>query len=126
MHITNRKLTVEEAQDLLEKKTASLIKPKPEKSVVHESEFLEILSHSGFSFEFYKPSELDKQTPHPQAEIYIVASGNGTFENGSFEPVQFVKGDVLFVPAREEHRFVNFSKDFATWVIFYGQPMEKP
>jgi len=27
---------------------------------------------------------------------------------------------MLFVPAGVEHRFENFSDDFATWVIFYG------
>jgi hypothetical protein len=27
---------------------------------------------------------------------------------------------VLFVPAGMDHRFVNFSGDFAAWVIFYG------
>jgi mannose-6-phosphate isomerase-like protein (cupin superfamily) len=29
--------------------------------------------------------------------------------------------DVLFVPAGVEHRFENFTDDFTTWVIFYGQ-----
>jgi len=27
----------------------------------------------------------------------------------------------LFVPAGIEHRFENFTSDFATWVIFYGK-----
>jgi hypothetical protein len=27
---------------------------------------------------------------------------------------------VLFVPAGHEHRFEDFTPDFATWVIFYG------
>jgi hypothetical protein len=27
---------------------------------------------------------------------------------------------MLFVAAREEHRFVEFTDDFATWVFFYG------
>jgi mannose-6-phosphate isomerase-like protein (cupin superfamily) len=29
-------------------------------------------------------------------------------------------GDVLTVPAHQEHNFVDFSDDFATWVFFYG------
>jgi uncharacterized protein YjlB len=29
-------------------------------------------------------------------------------------------GDVLFVPARMEHRFEAMSGDFAVWVMFYG------
>jgi hypothetical protein len=27
---------------------------------------------------------------------------------------------VVFVAAGEHHRFVNFSGDFSTWVVFYG------
>jgi hypothetical protein len=34
--------------------------------------------------------------------------------------VAFGSGDMLFVPARMEHRFEDFSDDFATWVMFYG------
>jgi hypothetical protein len=29
-------------------------------------------------------------------------------------------GDVLLVPAGQEHRFVDFGDDFATWVFVYG------
>jgi mannose-6-phosphate isomerase-like protein (cupin superfamily) len=32
----------------------------------------------------------------------------------------FGPGDFLFAPAGVEHRFEDFSKDFATWVLFYG------
>jgi len=34
--------------------------------------------------------------------------------------VAFAPGDMLFVPAKMEHRFEDFSADFATWVLFYG------
>jgi mannose-6-phosphate isomerase-like protein (cupin superfamily) len=36
------------------------------------------------------------------------------------ETSQFKAGDLLLVPQGAVHRFENFSKDFATWVIFYG------
>jgi mannose-6-phosphate isomerase-like protein (cupin superfamily) len=36
------------------------------------------------------------------------------------ERTPFDVGDVLFVRAGNEHRFENFTDDFATWVIFYG------
>lgn len=29
-------------------------------------------------------------------------------------------GSFLFVPAGQEHRFEEFSADFAVWVFFYG------
>ena len=32
----------------------------------------------------------------------------------------FSAGDFLFAPAGVEHRFVNFTDNFYTWVIFYG------
>jgi mannose-6-phosphate isomerase-like protein (cupin superfamily) len=34
--------------------------------------------------------------------------------------MKFKPGDFLFVAAGVEHRFEKFTKDFATWVSFYG------
>ena len=69
--------------------------------------------------EIYKPREIDKQTPHLQDELYVVISGSGVFLNGEVRS-PFQAGDILFAPAGAEHRFENFTDDFATWVIFYG------
>jgi hypothetical protein len=33
---------------------------------------------------------------------------------------RFIAGTTFFVPAGAEHRFENFSPDFATWVVFWG------
>ena len=68
---------------------------------------------------YYAPKGTDDQTPHQQDEVYVVASGTGRFQNGT-ELHPFQAGDVLFVPAGREHRFLDFGADFATWVIFYG------
>jgi mannose-6-phosphate isomerase-like protein (cupin superfamily) len=73
----------------------------------------------GAEIEYYAPVSVDLQRPHARDEIYIIASGSGTF-TAADESVSFATGDVLFVPARVEHRFSGFSDDFATWVIFYG------
>ncbi len=81
--------------------------------------FVTLLKHGSMSMEYYAPFEKDLQTPHRQDELYVVISGEGTFFN-SGERHPFKTGDVLFVPAGVEHRFENFSEDFATWVIFYG------
>ena len=68
---------------------------------------------------YYAPVITDPQAPHAQDEIYVIASGGGSFfRNG--ERVSFKTGDVLFVPSGMEHRFENFTDDFATWVVFYG------
>jgi mannose-6-phosphate isomerase-like protein (cupin superfamily) len=83
------------------------------------SEFTQLFSHGTLAVEIYKPFELDRQTPHSRDEVYVVISGKGQFVNGGnrhpFEP-----GEVLFVPAGVEHRFEDFTDDFATWVFFYG------
>src|ERR1700752_476342 len=81
--------------------------------------FTKVLEHGTMSVEIYRPVKTDLQTPHKQDELYVVISGCGEFINGdTCSP--FGKGDVLFVPAGTGHRFVNFTDDFATWVIFYG------
>jgi mannose-6-phosphate isomerase-like protein (cupin superfamily) len=83
------------------------------------TDFIEFFNDGDLSVESYKPDKIDNQTPHPRDEIYIVASGEGTFYcDGKRE--KFGTGDFLFVPAGVDHRFENFSSDFVTWVIFYG------
>lgn len=71
------------------------------------------------SVEIYRPVETDRQSPHLQDELYVIISGTGDFINDGMRSA-FGPGDMLFVPAGIEHRFENFSDDFATWVIFYG------
>jgi mannose-6-phosphate isomerase-like protein (cupin superfamily) len=69
--------------------------------------------------ELFAPRGLDTQTPHRQDEVYVVVQGEGHFINGSVRHA-FGPGDVLFVPAGVEHRFVDFTDDLAVWVVFYG------
>lgn len=85
----------------------------------HDAAFKELFVHGSLAVEIYKPVKVDRQTPHTRDEVYVVISGSGFFMNGDKrEP--FEAGDVLFVPAGVEHRFKKFTKDFATWVFFYG------
>jgi mannose-6-phosphate isomerase-like protein (cupin superfamily) len=81
--------------------------------------FMKQMDHGTMSVEYYKPANVDLQTPHKQDELYVIASGRGDF-NKAGEIISFETGDILFVPAGMEHRFENYSEDFATWVIFYG------
>ncbi len=81
--------------------------------------FVELFRRGEFSAELYAPKDVDLQQPHEQDEVYIVASGSGTFLRGE-ERVSFVRGDFLFVPAGIVHRFEDFTEDFSTWVIFFG------
>ncbi|SDL69238.1 Cupin domain-containing protein [Modicisalibacter muralis] len=81
--------------------------------------FLELFRHGSLQVEIYKPEGVDRQAPHTRDEVYVIISGSGQFLNGSTRQ-PFQPGEVLFVPAGVEHRFEDFTKDFATWVFFYG------
>jgi mannose-6-phosphate isomerase-like protein (cupin superfamily) len=60
---------------------------------------------------------VDSQVPHGEDEVYVVVSGQGHFEAaGRRLPVG--PGTVLFVPAGEEHRFVDVTEDLAVVVVF--------
>jgi len=80
-----------------------------------------LLEHGTLELGLYQPDRIDRQQPHDRDEVYIVQRGSGWFRLGDgrqpFEP-----GEALFVPAGVEHRFEDFSADFAAWVIFYGPP----
>ncbi len=81
--------------------------------------FQTLFEHGTLAVEFYKPEKIDVQQPHTRDEIYVIAAGSGQFINGDAKhPIEV--GEVLFVPAGVEHRFVDFTDDFATWVFFYG------
>ncbi|WP_414475812.1 cupin domain-containing protein [Microvirga sp. M2] len=75
--------------------------------------------------ELYAPVGTDKQQPHERDELYVIASGHGTFSRGG-EIVTFGPGDLLYVPAHVPHRFETFSDEFKTWVIFYGPKRTRP
>ena len=81
--------------------------------------FKTFFQHGTLSIELYQPEGEDRQQPHLQDEVYVVARGEGTFLVSGIR-VAFQAGDVLFAPAGAEHRFETFSDDFLVWVIFYG------
>jgi mannose-6-phosphate isomerase-like protein (cupin superfamily) len=60
---------------------------------------------------------IDDQVPHHEDEIYVVRSGLAQMLTPDGKvPVE--AGDVLFVPAEEEHRFVDITEDLTVLVIF--------
>ena len=80
-----------------------------------------LLTRGTLELGYYRPRQNDPQKPHEQDEIYVVQSGSGIFMlDGERQP--FEAGEALFVPAGVEHRFEDFSDDFAAWVVFYGPP----
>ncbi|RAJ08537.1 Cupin domain-containing protein [Chitinophaga skermanii] len=81
--------------------------------------FAPLFQHGSLLVEVYKPHGQDHQTPHTRDEIYVVISGTGNFYlQGKIQTFQ--PGDFIFVPAFAEHRFQDFTDDFATWVFFFG------
>ena len=81
--------------------------------------FAVALERGSVSIELYAPRGSDPQQPHTRDEVYVVVSGRGEFVNGS-ERHAFAAGDLLFVPAGVEHRFLQFTDDLSVWVVFYG------
>lgn len=80
-----------------------------------------IYAHGSLEVEMYTPKERDPQKPHDRDEVYLVARGRAVFFDGhECHPVE--SGSFLFVAAGQEHRFEEFSADFAVWVFFYGPP----
>jgi mannose-6-phosphate isomerase-like protein (cupin superfamily) len=78
-----------------------------------------IFSSDHLDVELYQPPRIDPQGPHTRDEVYIVARGEGFFFDGERRfPVDV--GSFIFVPAGQQHRFENFSENFAVWVFFYG------
>lgn len=81
--------------------------------------FAVALEHGTMTVEYYAPVGHDPQTPHEQDELYFIHTGTGVLTvDGT--PHAFTPGDCLFVPARVEHRFTEFSEGFAAWVVFWG------
>lgn len=81
------------------------------------SEFINVFQNPGLSVEIYQPHLIDKQMPHERDEFYLIISGSGKFQ--LFDQItDFKAGDFLFVPAHAEHRFIDFTVDFRTWVFF--------
>jgi mannose-6-phosphate isomerase-like protein (cupin superfamily) len=82
-------------------------------------EFNAVFEHGTLLVELYKPHLIDTQNPHDRDEVYLIASGTGKFilEN---ETTDIKAGDFLFVPSGATHKFIEFTEDFSTWVMFYG------
>lgn len=79
----------------------------------------ELFHHGTLTVEIYAPVGTDPQKPHTRDEVYVVASGSGTYvSDRGREP--FGPGDFLFAPAGVAHRFEDFTRDLVVWVLFYG------
>lgn len=60
---------------------------------------------------------VDEQSPHTEDEIYVCTRGEATLWTPAASAA-VGPGTVLFVPAGEEHRFIEIVEDLALIVIF--------
>lgn len=67
----------------------------------------------------YCPHGKDYQTSHEQDELYFVVKGSGILIK-DMEQISFGPGDALFVPAKVDHHFENFTEDLTVWAVFWG------
>jgi mannose-6-phosphate isomerase-like protein (cupin superfamily) len=59
----------------------------------------------------------DGQEPHAEDEVYVVQQGRATLKTTDGD-ADVGPGSIVYVPANEEHRFVNVTEDFAVLVLF--------
>ena len=83
--------------------------------------FVGMMAGGTMSVEVFAPKGADLQQPHAQDELYFVHSGTAQIIINE-QRFDAAPGDVFFVAAGVDHKFENFSSDFATWVVFYGSP----
>lgn len=78
-----------------------------------------VLKRGTCDVKFALPVPPNEQAPHTQDEIYIIVRGRGVLlHDGERDTIE--TGDLLFVAAGVEHRFEEFTQDFALWRVFYG------
>jgi mannose-6-phosphate isomerase-like protein (cupin superfamily) len=83
------------------------------------NDYVEQLRSAELSFGTYllPAGGVDNQSPHTEDEIYVVTAGRARIvtPDGSAD---VGPGSVIFVPAHEEHRFVDITEDLALLVFF--------
>jgi len=67
----------------------------------------------------------DDQRPHTEDEVYVVVSGRADLQTAD-EKVAVGPGSVVFVPAGEEHRFVNLTEPLTVLVVFAPAEGSRP
>ena len=59
----------------------------------------------------------DNQVPHTEDEVYVVVSGTARLVTPS-GAIPVGSGHAVFVPAGEQHTFVDVAEDFTAIVVF--------
>lgn len=78
-----------------------------------------IMRRGSMRIGLYAPTDVDRQGPHAQDEVYLVLTGTGIAVVGG-QRRHCEVGDLIFVAAGVEHRFEEFGTDFVLCVFFWG------
>ena len=83
------------------------------------ADYAEVLRVPAMSVGLYRlaAGAHDPQRPHTEDEVYVVLRGRGRLQAASGS-APAVPGAVLFVPAGEEHRFVDIEEELEVVVLF--------
>jgi mannose-6-phosphate isomerase-like protein (cupin superfamily) len=82
--------------------------------------YAEFLRQPSLSMGIYtlEAGALDPQQPHTEDEIYYVIGGQGVIRVGD-ETYQVKAGSIVFVPAKEPHRFFDIAERL-TLIVFFA------
>ena len=91
------------------------------KHVTQNKRYISFLDEKSISAGIYelRTQDEDRQQPHLKDEIYFILNGESRFEIGD-QSTNLKQGDVLFVRAGVDHKFVDITKDLRTLVWFSG------
>ena len=89
-----------------------------------EGPYYEFLKHPALSSGIYvlKVGEPDLQKPHTEDEIYYVLQGQSRMVIGN-QVLTVAQGDLIYVPAYQEHRFYDITEDLKLLVFFSSAPI---
>ena len=81
--------------------------------------YLEFLRVPDLSVGLYVlgPGEIDRQQPHTEDEVYVVAAGSGRFTAGD-ETRPVGPGDTIYVAKHVPHRFHDITEELRLLVVF--------
>lgn len=81
--------------------------------------YLEFLRVPDLSVGLYVlgPEDVDRQQPHTEDEVYVVAAGRGRFTAGD-DTRDIGPGDTLYVAKHVPHRFHDITEELRLLVVF--------
>jgi mannose-6-phosphate isomerase-like protein (cupin superfamily) len=85
----------------------------------NEHRYRELLRVPAMSVGVYRlaAGAFDRQRPHAEDEVYFVVAGRAAIVSGDTRR-RVEPGSVIFVPAREQHRFEEIDEDLVVLVVF--------